>query len=299
MKTILVAALALLGVSSCGAPPVQPPSEAARLALAEASRKALAAGETRWMTVNGLRLKTKVYSSSVQDRQPALLLVLHGDSPNTPPSIQDVFAQAAAERLENVIAVGVLRPGYSDGAGDRSDGERGRATGDNYTPEVVDAIGELLRELKHTYAPHAAVLVGHSGGAAIAANMLARSSAAGPALLVSCPCNVPAWRRHMMRTYFPSYGPLAFIFVLPTESLSPLTSAGDVAPRSLVRMIVGEDDVVAPPRFSHEYATALRSRGVDVGVRVVPGLGHDIFLEPVVFDDLRRLVASTATGRPE
>jgi pimeloyl-ACP methyl ester carboxylesterase len=276
----------VLGVAACRSTPIQQPSEAAR--------RALAAGETKWMTVNGLRLKTKIYKSKAQGDRPTLLLVLHGDSPNGPPSIQDVFAQTASEHLENAIVAGVLRPGYTDGAGDTSDGERGRATGDNYTPQVVDAVAQLLRDLKKEYAPGSAVMVGHSGGAAIAANVLGRwPSEANAALLISCPCNVPAWRSHMMKTYFRSYGPLALVFSLPTDSLSPLDLANGLSPRLPVRMIVGENDTVAPARFTREYAESLRRHGTNVTVTVTPGLGHDIFLKPFVFEDLERLVAET------
>src|SRR5687767_5474230 len=121
-----VIVLAGLGMGACGPDEVKPPSDA--------TRRALSSGETRWVTANGLRLKTKVYRSRAARDATALVVVLHGDSPIGRPSIQYQFAQSAAERLDAVITVGVLRPGYTDGAGETSGGVRGRATGDNYTP---------------------------------------------------------------------------------------------------------------------------------------------------------------------
>jgi predicted esterase len=163
---------------------------------------------------------------------------------------------------------------------------------------VVDAIAQLVGELKKSYAASTVVMVGHSGGATIVANILGRSpSRADAALLVACPCNVPAWRRHMMRSYLWPYGPLALIFSLPTKSLSPLDLATGVPARLPVRLLVGERDAVAPVRFSEEYAGALRRQGVDVHVTVARGLEHDIYLEPVVFDELSRLVQQTASRR--
>lgn len=99
------AAVFVAGVSlaACGSTAIPQPSEA--------SRRALAAGETKWVVANGLRLKAKVYKSRAQRDHPTLVLVLHGDAPNARPSIQDVFAQRASERLDNAIVVGVLRPG--------------------------------------------------------------------------------------------------------------------------------------------------------------------------------------------
>src|ERR1700737_478520 len=83
-----------------------------------------------------------------------------------------------------------LRPGYSDGE-DRSDGMRGETTGDNYTPEVVNAVATAISELKAGYHPRRVVLVGHSGGSAIMANLLGQqASIADAALLVSCPCDL-------------------------------------------------------------------------------------------------------------
>jgi pimeloyl-ACP methyl ester carboxylesterase len=267
--------------------------------LSEESRRALTSGETKWMTANGLRVKTKVYKSRVLGDHVTLVVALHGDAPNAPPSIHDVFAQRVAEQVDRTVAVGVLRPGYSDGAGDRSQGERGRATGDNYTPVIVDAIAQLVEELKKSYAPTTVVMVGHSGGAAIIGNILGRwPSATDAALLVACPCNVPAWRRHMMKAYLWPYGPFALIFSLPTHSLSPLELAGRVSTDVRVRVLVGDQDTVAPVRFSEQYAEAIGRRGVNVRLTVVPGLEHNMFLEPVVFAELSRLVNDVITRRP-
>jgi pimeloyl-ACP methyl ester carboxylesterase len=267
--------------------------------LSEESRRALTSGETKWITANGLRVKTKVSKSRVLGDHMTLVVALHGDAPNAPPSIHDVFAERAAEQIDGTVAVGVLRPGYSDGAGDQSEGERGRATGDNYTPVVVDAIAQLAGELRKTYAPTSVVMVGHSGGAAIIGNVLGRwPSVADAALLVACPCNVPGWRRHMMKTYLWPYGPFALIFSLPTDSLSPLDLASRVSTDVPVRILVGDQDTVAPVRFSEEYAEAIRRLGANVRLTVVPGLEHNMFLEPIVLAELSRLVRDGTSRRP-
>jgi acetyl esterase/lipase len=63
-------------------------------------------------------------------------------------------------------------------------------------------------------------------------------------------------------------------------------------------MLVGDRDTVALVRFSEEYAEALRRRGAMVRLTVVPGLEHDMFLEPVVFEELSRLVKDGSARRP-
>jgi predicted esterase len=61
-----------------------------------------------------------------------------------------------------------------------------------------------------------------------------------------------------------------------------------------VRLVVGEDDDVVPPAHSQAYAKALRERGIDVSVEVVPGLGHNILFAPSVFGAVTDVLAMLA-----
>ncbi len=254
---------------------------------ATSQSQASAAGETLWLTGNGLRLKTEIFRSAKLSDHPVLIVVLHGDSPFRPPSYQYEFARQAAAQLENAVVIPVLRPGYTDDSGEQSQGVRGRTTGDNYTPEVVDSIAQIIEQLKKKFHPSATLLAGHSGGAAISANVLGRwPSTVNGALLVSCPCDLPAWRSHMLKV---QGNP---IWLAPVDSLSPLDLAGKVPTTVHVRMLVGSDDPVAPPELTQRYAEALRNHGVDVTVTTAPGLKHDILLEPVAFAELKNLVKS-------
>ena len=83
------------------------------------------------------------YTSSGTLKNPVMLLVLHGDSPFNNPSYQYLIASRIANESENVVAVGILRPGYTDKEGNYSKGKRGKATGDNYTKEVLMSIKNL------------------------------------------------------------------------------------------------------------------------------------------------------------
>ncbi len=180
-------------------------------------------GETIWITGNSLKLKTRIYVGSGRSANPILIVVLHGDSPFRPPSYQYAFARQTAEQIPDVIAAAILRPGYTDDVGDRSEGERGLTTGDNYTPQVVDSISQVIEQLKSKYHPRDTVLVGHSGGAAIAGDVLGRSPAlVNAALMVSCPCELQRWREHMLKLQ------KADIWKKPVESLSPFDLASKV-----------------------------------------------------------------------
>ena len=272
----LALALAIAGVGSCGSQQSEPTDNDG--------------GATRWIEVPAGRLKTRVYTGTTTSKSPVLVLVLHGDLPEPAPSYQYEFAKLVATKLENVVAAGMLRPGYRDPTGDQSAGDMGRAVADNYTPEVVDAVAVAARELSDAHHARAFVLVGHSGGGAIVADVLGRHPGlARGAVLVGCGCDPSAWRaRRRAETGNP-------MFDGPTRSLLPLNLARDVARGTVVRMVVGEDDDVAPPADSHAYATALRERGIDVSVDVVPGLGHNILFAPRVFDAL----ANILKGLPE
>lgn len=275
---------ATLFLNACRSGPPAPPNPASL------------EGETLWLTGHGLRLKTKLYRSTHLSAQPVLIVVLHGDSPAGPPSYQYTFATRAASRIDDSAVAAILRPGYADDTGDRSQGNRGLATGDNYTPEVVDAITVVIEQLQTRLHPAATVLVGHSGGAAISADILGRwPKTVGAALLVSCPCDLGAWRRHMPDVLSSAWWlrPITpIVWRLPVKSLSPINLASGVRPSVLVRMLVGSDDRIAPPRFTQEYTAALQKQGVQASVLIAPGLPHDMLLEPVVFEQLRALSAS-------
>src|SRR5215204_1140539 len=87
----------------------------------------------------------------------------------------------------------------------------------------------------------AIVIVGHSGRAAIAANLLGRHPGiAHGAVLVGCACDPAAWRAtRSAETGNP-------LFRGPTRSLQPLNLADGVAPGTVVRLVIGEDDDVTP-----------------------------------------------------
>ncbi len=280
-RVVLVLLLAVAGTGACGSPQQRWTENDG--------------GVTRWIDVPGGRLKTRVYTQSAAPEKPILVLVLHGDLPDPPPSYQYEFAKTIAAGVENsattgIVAAGLLRPGYSDPVGDRSSGDLGRALADNYTPEVVDAVASAARALAIDHDARAIVLVGHSGGAAIAANLLGRHpKVADGAVLVGCGCDPAAWRAvRLADTGNPA-------FRGPTRSLQPMDVADDVPPGAVVRLVVGEDDDVVPPAHSQAYARALRERRIDVSVEVVPSLGHNILFAPSVFGAVTDVLAMLAS----
>jgi len=289
ISNVIVAALAMTAVVTSGSP-----DTSTRIG-----------GETVWVDVVEGKLKTQVFATDGVSDRPILILILHGDIPNPKLDYHYRFAKAIMigfpednERsavlrsvlgqdwqAESVVAAGILRPGYADFSGDRSSGNMGMAYGDNYTPEVVDAVASATRYLKEKYNAHTVILVGHSGGGAITANLLGRHpDLMDGALLVSCGCDPEAWRSRMRaqdsRPFWDE----------PNPSIMPLSMTEQVRQGTLVRLIVGADDDVAIPDYSRRYTDALQRRGIDVRLKILPGLGHNILITPETFRELGSLV---------
>ena len=118
----------------------------------------------------------KVFKSDSITSSPNLLIIVHGDAPFNPPSYQYKLSQTLSEQVKNTVIVSVLRPGYTDNEGNRSDGIRGLTTGDNYTQDVVNNLTEVITKLKSRYKPSKTIIAGHSGGAAISADITSLAS---------------------------------------------------------------------------------------------------------------------------
>ena len=247
--------------------------------------------ELVWLDGREGRIGGRAYINADSAEEPVLIIVLHGDLLSPDFSYHYRFAQKMAAQASNVVVVGLLRPGYRDEHGNRSDGDTLNRTGDNFTAEVVEAVASATTQLQDRYRAGATVLVGHSGGAAIAALVLGRHpDVAEAALLVACPCDLPAWRAHMMTMR------RSPIWQLPHQGLSPLDNVSGVTSTARVELLVGEEDPVVLPEFSHDYAAALRERSARARVTILPGLGHDILHQPLVAEVANELIA-TMQGR--
>jgi pimeloyl-ACP methyl ester carboxylesterase len=237
--------------------------------------------EKEWLGAAGQRTRAALFRSTDAGRSPILVVVLHGDL-----GLANVLAINAASQIHGIVAAALVRPGYTDGDGDTSDGVKGNATGDNYTPEVLNQLDAAIRPLKSQFHSSAVVLVGHSGGAAISADLIARDNGlARAALLLSCPCDVPTWRKHM-NTLRPN--PL---WDKPVTSISPMGVVSEISPKTEIWMMVGDKDDIAPPEFTERYAAALRKHGIESHVTILPGRGHNIIFDSAVIQQLSALVA--------
>ena len=142
-----------------------------------------AGGTTVLVGAPGHRIAGRVYVSGTPSPSAPLVFVLHGDAPFVKPGYQYGFASQIADAVPGARVVALLRPGYADPYGDKSDGDRGFSLGENYTRGVIDQLASAIHLLRSQWGASRIILVGHSGGAALAADI----AALDPGLVKSTP----------------------------------------------------------------------------------------------------------------
>jgi len=209
-----------------------------------------------------------------------LFVLLHGNHTSGSPAVSQY---RPAENLVTqapyaTVAVALIRPGYNNAKGAFSSGRvAGRA--DNFTADNIDIVADAIARLKAFHKAKRLVLIGHSGGAAMAGVILGRHPGlADAAVLVACPCDVAAWRAMRARVGFPWSSESAIRYI----DRIPITTR--------IALVVGSNDGETPSGLSVAYAEALRARGIVAELSVLPGIDHVTVIEsPVVVTEALRL----------
>ncbi|RSZ59731.1 alpha/beta hydrolase [Massilia atriviolacea] len=128
-----------------------------------------------------------------------------------------------------------------------------------YGPEVIDSMDTALDRLMQRAGARRLVLVGYSGGGAVAALLAARRADVALLLTVAANLDTVEWARRQRLS------PLA-------ASLNPADYAAQLA-RVPQQHWVGADDTVVPPAVPVAYAARFPA-GARPPVTVVPGFGH-------------------------
>jgi pimeloyl-ACP methyl ester carboxylesterase len=230
----------------------------------------------------------KVFKSSNLTSSPNLLVVIHGDAPFNPPSYQYKLSQRLSEQLNNTIIVSVLRPGYKDSDGNKSDGKRGLTTGDNYTQEVITNLTEVVVKLKKRFNPVKTIIVGHSGGAAISADIVSLSPyLVDKLVLVSCPCDVKAFRKSMALRQ-----PFLWAWRDSVKSISPINIVRKLTPNADITLIHGQKDDIVPFEIAESYYEQLKINSVKTQLVTIENEGHEIFQSETVLTVLRNYLGT-------
>jgi pimeloyl-ACP methyl ester carboxylesterase len=208
----------------------------------------------------GVCLAAQTFGAEQAGASPVLVVVVHGDiSDGGAATYHAELAKALAR--PGVVAVALLRPGYTDARGRSSEGSTlGRE--DNYTAANIAAIAGAVDALRKHYPARRVIYVGHSGGAAIGGVLIGRRPGLiDTAVLVSCPCDIARWLRQHRRPPW-------------TRSLSPDFFIPRVPKTTEVVAITGANDENTFPALAEDYVARLARRGVDARFVAVAGAGH-------------------------
>lgn len=201
-------------------------------------------------------LVVKHYSSTGSARD-TLAVFLHGDvSAGGSADYMLSSAQRFVADVPGAHAIVMLRPGYFDRNNVASEGsDCGRR--DCYTEEVIRRVSAAIAEVEMRYGAKIVLGLGHSGGSAILANVIASSPGLlTGAVLTSCPCDIRSWKRSW------------------SNSLSPLDVVGRIPPSTKVVAVTGRDDPNTVPAIAERYVAALKAAGKDGTMILVDGT-HD------------------------
>lgn len=203
-----------------------------------------------------------------------VIIFIHSDSPFGNPSYQYRISKNIS-KITNSITVAILRPGYTDNCDDLSEGSKGLAMGDNYSYENVKAIASIISSIKKAEKSTKIVVMGHSGGAALAA-LLAESNPEliDQCILISCPCNLADWRTSMQELTGNTE------WSKPMDGLSPIDGISKLDLNNKIHLYVGEDDPVTPAFLSTEFYNAVNKLGASVSMKIIEGADHDSILKP-------------------
>ncbi len=253
-----------------------------------------APGTAVMVGAKGHQTAGRMFVVGAVDSASPLVVLLHGDAPFRNPGYQYVTAKNVAKAAPGTRVVALLRPGYADPFGARSDGDRGYASGDNYTPDDVDQVAQAVWQMKKQYGVKTVVLAGHSGGAAMTGNVAALyPGLVQQAVLVACPCDLASFREHMWHT---QHSPL---WLLPVKSLSPIETLEKMKPGATITAISGASDPIAPPQDVVRYVAKATGEGVAASILLLPGEGHEIFDEEPVIGAIVQAVKALETPTSE
>ena len=226
----------------------------------------------QWHTTNLGQQKVLLAESEETSEVQELIVFLRGDAPFEDPTYQYRIARQIASLRSNAVVASLLRPGYKDQCGDRSGGDTGEMIGDNYTWDVIESVNTIVEALQTQFTPSQTTIIGHSGGAALTALLAAKHpKRMDKALLVSCPCDLPAWRAHMAEFTNNPY------WTTPTlAGESPVEYVDQLDVDIHIELIVGTEDKITPTDLSQRYLQAGMKSDKQMRLTIITDGDHDM-----------------------
>lgn len=194
-----------------------------------------------------------------------LIVYLHGDSGGSVTLPADSGTAFNLSQQLKIKTIALQRPGYRSELG-LSDGYTSTQDGD-YAVEHLDILAAALGRLRVLNSGKKILLVGHAGGAAMAALLASRFSASADAyLLAACPCDLVKWQKWRN---FSAGGAIG-----GKGSLSPQAEVENIKATTRIGLVVGNKDDNILPIFSQAYAVSLQAQGVKTRLTYAVGATH-------------------------
>lgn len=212
-----------------------------------------------------------------------LVVFLQGDIRNLPAESGTAF-NLSQQLRSSTISLQLASYRSDEGIADATGGNAS-AHDDDYTPGNVATLASALDRLRALNSGKKILLIGHSGGAAMAALLASRFPASADAyLLAACPCDVPQWRQ-LRNASTGKTGRL-------THGLSPHDEVDKIKASTRIALVVGIRDDNTLAKFSEAYVSRLQRQGVKTRLTYAIGATHvSVLRSPEFFMLAQQLVA--------
>ena len=205
-----------------------------------------------------------IETTEAEEDAETLMVMLHGDTSRGGP-VDYAFQAAKLFAGTTVTSVGMARPGYT-AYNRKSSGiaTRDQSRNVRYGLKEIQSIGTAISRLKTHHQAEQLILIGHSGGALIAGVLLgSHPNLIDGVILISCPCDVPRWRReHQARSLASAQSPHKWLKKARLDTR--------------IIAITGSKDRNTFPRLAKSYIKAAGKRGMQAEYVEVAGAGHGL-----------------------
>jgi len=218
-----------------------------------------------------------------------IVFFIHGDQIEPKVTYFDNFVSNFS--IDEAVLISITRPGWINKKNNKSDGKKNISNGDNYIPNIdVDPIYRAIKKIKKKFNSKEIIIIGHSGGAAITGILFGRfKNIVNEAILISCPCIVPLWRKNYVEQL--SLKNKIRICLPKYQSKSPHEYVKKIDSKIKINIFVGKDDKNTLPLLSHQYHLLLKNFGKNTHLNIYPGDHNSVLKNRKMIERIRSIIS--------
>jgi len=223
-----------------------------------------------------------------RDNKKKLVIFIHGDQLEKKVYYFDQFASKFT--TTNSLVISITRPGWINKHNNKSDGKKNTNYGDNYIPkDDVDPIYRTIKKLKKKYKIDQTLIIGHSGGAAVTGILIGRfPKLIHEAVLISCPCIVPPWRKNFFDRLEEKTNKK--LCMPKFKSHSPHEYIKKINPNLKIHIFVGTRDKNTLPIYSINYNNLLKKNFKKSQLFFIKGDHTSILTNKNLVKELKKII---------